>query len=36
MTTSKRVSDDFKSGLYRHFKGGEYVAVYLVTHHDVA
>lgn len=28
------VADEFSTGLYRHYKGGLYTAIALVTHHE--
>jgi hypothetical protein len=28
------MGEEFRPGKYRHYKGGEYVALHLVTHHE--
>lgn len=28
------MGEEFKPGKYKHYKGGEYVALHLVTHHE--
>jgi hypothetical protein len=30
----RKMSEDFRPGLYRHYKGGLYTALGLITHHD--